>query len=428
MDTNKRQRFGWVMYDWANSAYITTVAVAVLPAYFAQAVVPEGGYPLWGATLSATTLWSYTVSLTALLLLLVAPVMGAVADSSALKKRFLAVFCYGGSLATVCLLFSGPGRVWYTLLVFVLAQTCFVGGNVFYNAFLPHLAKGRDLDTLSGKGFAFGYMGGGLQFALCLGLISLHKSLGLGLDQASRIAMASAGVWWGGFAVLTFRGLHEPPAAGPGNGTVPQGSGAVSMGIRNVLRHTRAIVADKPLLFFLLAFVFYNDGIQTVIYMATIYGKEELGFSTSVLMLALLLIQAIGILGALAFARLAGKTSTRTSLFATLVLWSGVAVYGYILSKPWEYFILAGVVGLILGGSQALSRSFYAAMIPKENAAEYFGYFSVVQRFSSILGPLVFGLVSQAMGSARPAVLSIIVFFIAGMVFLAFVKPRKEAA
>jgi MFS transporter, UMF1 family len=414
----RRGIFGWAMYDWANSAYVTTVAVAVLPAYFAAAVVPEGGWEFMGQTLSATSLWGYAVSLSSLLVFVLAPFLGAMADFSAIKRRMLIGFCYLGSLATVGLFFSGPGLVVFTLVLFVLAQIGLTGGNVFYDAFLPHVAPPHLQDRVSGKGFALGYIGGGLQFALSLGLIAGHDKLGLDYGFAARLAMASAGVWWGGFALITFARLEEhgrPQTLPPELRGLPRPWAYLRMGFARVREHTRHLREQKPLLVFLLAFLFYNDGIQTVISMATIYGKQELKLSTTTLMLTLLLIQFVAIFGALGMSRLAEKLGTRQTLMLGLVVWCGIAVYGYFLEHAWEYFVLGGAVGLVLGGSQALSRSLYSRMIPREASAEYFGYYSVVSKFSSIAGPFVFAVITQATGSSRGALLSLIVFFVIGL-------------
>lgn len=417
----KRRIFGWAMYDWANSAYVTTVAVAVLPVYFKDVVVGERALIL-GMELSATSLWGYAVSLAALVVFVLAPFFGAVADQSAMKKRFLMICCYAGSVATLALFSLGPGRVGWALALFITAQIAFVGGNVFYDAFLPHVAPPGRMDRVSGKGFALGYVGGGLHFLLSLALIVLAGNgtlaswgIPVGKDLAARLAMASAGLWWGGFALVAFTRLDEPRLTDFHRMSL---GGYMAAGWRRVAQGTRAVLRDRGLLVFLIAFLFYNDGIQTVMVMATIYGRDELGFSPTHLMLTLLLIQFLGVFGASLFSRAAEKVGTKRALMFALVLWTGVAVYGYYITAPWEFYVLGAVVGLVLGGSQALSRSLFGAMIPKEHSAEFFGYFSVVHKVSSIAGPLVFAVVSQAMGSARPAVLSLTVFFIIGLVLL----------
>lgn len=419
----KRRITAWAMYDWANSAYATTVIVAILPAYFAAAVVPEGGWtPPWGgAPLRATTLWGYAMSLSAAFVFLLAPFLGAMADFSAAKKRMLMFCCFMGSICTLLLLFATPGQVMLTLGLFILAQMCFNGGNIFYDAFLPHIAPKHKRDAVSGKGFAFGYLGGGLQFSLALGLVAGHQFLGISQDLAARLALAMAGLWWGGFACITFFRLEEDasPRALPANASSSSRIiGYAKMGFQRVLGHTAQLKHQRRLLLFLLAFLFYNDGIQTVINMATIYGKEELGFSTTTLMLTLLMIQFLAIFGALLLSRLAEKIGTRKALMLALLAWCGISIYGYFLEHPWEYFLLGAAVGLVLGGSQSLGRSLYANMIPKEASAEYFGYYSVISKFSSIGGPLVFAFITQMTGSSRNALLSLIVFFIIGLLLL----------
>ncbi len=409
------------MYDWANSAYVTTVAVALLPAWFAEAVVPKGGWEFLGTLWPATSLWGYAVSLSAVLVFLLAPLLGAVADFSAAKRRMLMACCALGSLSTVLLYFSTPGTVLLTLLLFILAQIGFTGGNVFYDAFLPHLGPREQLDRISGSGFAWGYVGGGLQFAISLGLVAGHAQLGLEQGLAVRLAMVMAGLWWGGFALLTFARLDEVTQASPlpeRLRDLPRVRAYLRIGLGRVAEHTRVLRRDRRLLVFLLAFLLYNDGIQTVIAMATIYGKEELGLSTTVLMLTLLLIQFLAIFGALGLSRLAGRLGTRPALMLSLVVWCGIAVYGYFLQHAWEYFVLGAAVGLVLGGSQALSRSLYGAMIPPEASAEYFGYYSVISKFSSIGGPLIFAVITQLTGSSRGALLALTLFFVAGLLLL----------
>lgn len=417
----RRRIFGWAMYDWANSAYVTTVAVAVLPAYFAASVATGEGTELLGMRLSATSLWGYAVSFAAVLVFIISPLLGAMADYSASKRRMLMLCCYLGSLCTLLLLFAQPGMVFYTLALFILAQVAFNGGNVFYDAFLPHVAPPALQDRVSGKGFAYGYLGGGLQFALALGLVAGHEHLGISQGLAARLAMAMAGLWWGGFALVTFSRLDEgvqPRRLPPDLVSKPPLMAYFLAGMRQVWQSIRQLRKRPRLLLFLVAFLCYNDGIQTVIAMATIYGKQELGFSTTVLMLTLLMIQFLAIFGALGLSRLADRLGTRRTLMLALVVWCGVTIYGYFIEHPWQYFLLGAAVGLVLGGSQALSRSLYSSMIPKESSAEYFGYYSVFSKFSSIGGPFVFALLAQATGSSRSALLSLILFFVLGLVLL----------
>ncbi|MGB5986028.1 MAG: MFS transporter [Desulfobacterales bacterium] len=428
LKNDRRTLFGWCMYDWANSAFATTVLAALLPAYFAGEVVGPQGVMIGGTLYSATTLWGFVVGLAALLIFLTAPFLGAIADFSAAKKRFLLTFAYGGSIFTLLLFFCRSGDVFKTLIFFLLAQIGFIAANVFYDAFLPQITTPDKIDWLSGKGFAFGYLGGGLQFALTLGLVAGHAQLGLSQSLAARIGIALAGVWWAGFTLFTLKYLREAPRKDPLPAQYREKASIVAygaMGFSRLLQTARQVGRFKHLLLFLIAFMLYNDGIQTVINMATIYGKEELRLTTTQLMITLLIIQVIAIVGALSFSRLAKYIGAKRAVMVTLVLWSGVVVYGYFIQTATEYFILGVVVGIVLGGSQALSRSLYGSMIPENASAEFYGFYSVFSKFSAIWGPLAFALIRQISGSARLSIVSLMVFFIAGLILLAFVDETK---
>lgn len=425
---DKKQIFGWAMYDWANSAYITTVTVAVLPIFFSGIVVPKEGFAIGGTLYSANALWAFLISLSTFLIFITAPVLGAIADFSAAKKKFLMAFCYSGSLFTVLLFFCGTGDVWKTMIFFLIAQVGFVGGNVFYDAFLPHIADKHSMDRVSGKGFSFGYVGGGLQFALSLVLISCHQFFGIDRNLAARIAMASAGLWWFGFSAFTFILLKESGTAEPlpeRYRSMPRFLAYIWLGVGRTIGTARKVGRFKHLLLFLLAFMIYDDGIQTVITMATIYGATELELDPSVLMLTLLLIQVVAAFGASLFGWLGERFTARRALIITLLLWSCVVIYAYFMTKPLEYFILGGIVGMAMGGSQSLSRSLYGSMIPVRASAEFYGFYSVFSKFSAIWGPLAFGIISQVTGSSRAAILALIMFFIIGMALLSLVNVEK---
>ncbi|MFA6470761.1 MAG: MFS transporter [Candidatus Latescibacterota bacterium] len=425
---DKKQIFGWAMYDWANSAYMTTVAAAVLPIFFAKVVVPPEGVAIGGTVYSATTLWGFLISLSTFIIFLTAPILGAISDFSASKKKFLMAFCYGGSLFTILLFFCGSGDVWMTMLFFLVAQIGFAGGNVFYDAFLPHIASPDKMDWVSGKGFSFGYIGGGIQFAIALVIISANDRLGIDSSLAARIAMSMAGLWWAGFSLITFLKLKEtaPAEKLPEKyRRLPKVLGYAWLGIDRTFKTAVKVRRFRHLLLFLVAFMVYDDGIQTVISMATMYGTAELGLSNTVLMLTLLIIQIIGIPSALLFGKLGELLSTKTALMITLVLWSGIVIYAFFITSAAQYMALGAVVGLAMGGSQALSRSLYGSIIPAEASAEFFGFYSVFSKFASIAGPLMFGIIHQATGSSRYAILSLIAFFLTGILLLSFVNLAK---
>lgn len=411
---------GFCLYDFANSAYTTTTVAAVLPAYFAEVVAP-GGIELFGARVAASGLWGFAVGLAGLIAFALAPFLGAVADFTGAKKPFLAGFCLLGAAATVGLLGVGPGLVFAALALFVLGQIGFLSGNVFYDAYLPDVAPPERMDMVSAKGYAWGYFGGGFQFALCLGLIALHESFGLSKDQAARTSMAFSGLWWLAFAGLA---LYLLPKGRPAERLpldLQRFSPTKALGIialRRVWASVKAIPKSKRLSVFLIAFFFYNDGIQTCITMAVIFGKEELGLSTTLLMTTLLVIQGTAHVSSLVLGAAARRLGAIRALTFSLVVWTLVALAGLVVTTGTQFLVMGAAVGLVLGGSQALSRSLYASMIPRERSAEFFGFFSVVNKFSSILGPFVFAGATQLWGSARFGVASLALFFLVGIVFL----------
>jgi UMF1 family MFS transporter len=284
------------------------------------------------------------------------------------------------------------------------------------------------MDWVSGKGYAFGYIGGGLQFAASLGLVAGHDYLGISQELAARIGIGTAALWWAGFTVITAVRLRDAPASESLEEKYrlwPRAAAYLATGLSRTWRTTRKVRRFRHLLLYLVAFMLYNDGIQTVIDMATIYGAEELRFGPQVLMLTLLVIQGIASIGALLFGRLAERIGSKHAIMVTLVLWSGVVIYAYFIRTTTEFFVLGGVVGLVLGGSQALSRSFYGSMIPESASAEFFGFYTVFSKFSAIWGPLVFATVRQFTGTARLSIISLIFFFVAGLILLHFVDVEK---
>ena len=431
MKNDKKSIFGWCMYDWANSAYITTVGVALLPIYFAEGIVGKEGVPIFGATVSATALWGFMLGFAALLVFLFAPVLGAIADFSSAKKKFLIGFAYFGSLFATMLYFCRPGNVWIAVVLYICTQVCFVGGNVFYDAFLPHLASEDRLDSVSAKGFAYGYVGGSIQFGIALALVALHETIGIDRVMAVRIGMAMTGFWWAGWTLFTVKYLKEiktEQELPEKYRNQPKISAYLSLGINRTIATAKKVGNFKHLTLFLIAYMIYNDGIHTVTSMGTIYGKEELGLSDTDLMVTLLLIQVVALVGALIFGLLANRIGARRSVMFSLVLWSGVVIYGYFIQTATQFFILGMIVGFVLGGTQALSRSFYGAMIPEKASAEFYGFYSVFSKFSAIWGPTTFGVIKQITGSARLAIISLMVFFIVGLILLAFVNDEKAKA
>ncbi len=410
------------MYDWANSAYITTVAAGVLPAYFASVVAGPGTLRVLGFETTAPAVWAFVVALASLLVFVCAPVLGAIADYSGSKKKFLMAFGYAGALIAILLSFSGSGDVYRTLILFMGAQIGYFGSLVFYDAFVTHIASPEKLDWLSGKGYSYGYVGGGLQFALSLALVARHEYFGISEIAAVRIAILTAGLWWAGFALVPLRYLRENKAETRTKLSVAQ---YLRLGIARTIRTTRRVRQFRHLATFLLAFMLYNDGIDTVIAIAASYATAELKLPIQTLMVTLLIIQMVAIGGALLFGKLAVRIGTKHAIMLALLVWSGIVVFAYFMQTGTEFMVLGAFAGLVLGGSQALSRSFYASMVPPAASAEFFGFYTVFSKFSAIWGPAAFGVVAQVFGSARLAILSLIVFFVAGLALLAFVDERK---
>jgi UMF1 family MFS transporter len=410
---DKRTVFGWAMYDWANSAYITIFG-AVIGAFFTGTIMVGDDY--WG--LSGEALFSILVGIGSILLMLVMPVLGAMADYADSKKRFLRNFAFIGAAFTLLIPFVPDGQVPWFLVVVVVTQFGFVAANVFYDGFLPEIASDDTIDQVSSRGFALGYLGGGLYLLLALILIffsSDEPDAALTEALAARIAIFGSGVWWIGFSLFS---LARLPDDGPASKKRSIADYA-SIGFNRTVSTGRKLGRFPQLLLFVVAFVVYNSGVGTVIAVSGPYAEDTLGLELTVIGLAFLLVQFIAFFGALMFGRLAKRIGPKSAVMVSLVVWTGLAVMAFFLPEGSNvgFLALASIVGFVLGGVQALSRSLYGSMIPEEASAEFFGFFSVFSKLSGI-GPLVFGAVSAATGSGRTAILSVAAFFIIGLVLL----------
>ena len=430
---DRRTIFGWAMYDWANSAYATTTMAAILPAMFSDSIVPEGGYPLFGRLWDGQTLWAFLVSFAAFLVFLLAPVLGAIADFTAAKKRFLRVFAYGGALFATLLCFVGTGDVLLTMALFLISQMGFVSANVFYDGFLPDISTPGTIDRISAKGYAFGYLGGGLQFALSLILIQLHAQFGICQTTAVQLALAMVGVWWFVFSTIAFSRLRETgdrqvlPARYRARTPIVA---YVGIGFGRTWDTARKLLGFRQLSLFLLAYMIYNDGVQTVIAMASSYAADTLRLELWVIMAAMLVIQVVAFVGALVFGALADRLGAQRAVLVSLALWSLAVINAFFLPEgaALRFLVLGAFVGLVLGGTQSLSRSLYGSMIPQQASAEFYGFYSVFSKFSAIWGPFIFGLVSASTGSGRYAILSIIILLVTGAGLLAKVNIEEARA
>ena len=371
---SRREQIGWYFYDWGNSAFSTTVITVFLGPYLtsiAQAAADANGYiyPL-GIQVYADSFFSYMVSLSVLLQVFFLPVLGAIADYSNRKKQLLGITAYLGALATLGLYFVEGDNYALGGLLFLLANLSFGASIVFYNAFLPEIANANDRDKVSSQGWALGYLGGGILLALNLVFVQfLAEPLGLTTGQAVRISLASAGIWWAGFTLIPLATLQRRRP----QRTLPPGERFWSIGFKQ-LRHTLTNLPNYPhTLLFLAAYLLYNDGIQTIIALSAQFGAQELGMATASLIQLILMVQFIAFFGALGFNWLAGRIGSKRAIIVSLVIWLGVTVYTYaFLQTEAQFFVLAGVIALVLGGSQALSRSLFSLMIPAGQEAEYF--------------------------------------------------------
>ena len=461
----------WCMYDWANSAFATTILAAVLPVYYSQVA---------GSTLSseavATAYWSLGLSLSLLIVAIISPILGTISDVVRGKKRFLTIFAVMGIVGTGLMVLVDTGDWLLASILFVLARIGFTSANVFYDALLPHVAAAEERDQVSARGYAMGYLGGGLLLAANAAMIAFLPG-----TWGPRLSFLSVAIWWALFSIPILRRVPEPPAA---TAASTSGASVVSVSLRRLAEVLKDIHRYKELFKFLIAFLIYNDAIGTIIGVATIYGAE-LGFDSTQLVLALLLVQFVGIPFSLIFGRLPSKSETRRpyylafvvynlvalplvgaagarllpednlgvvlgliaaveavgaafaallgrplfsglvatfdtrrSIVLSLIVYSVIAVWGYFLNSVVEFWLLAWMVAIVQGGSQALSRSLYASLSPTAKSGEFFGLFGVMEKFSAILGPLLFAAAVGIFGNSRPAILSLILFFIIGILLL----------
>jgi MFS transporter, UMF1 family len=417
---DRREILGWTMYDWANSAFSTTVVTTFLGPYLLALAQEQGGVSILGFIVEPAAFFPACVSISVALQVLFLPVLGAIADYSRLKKRMMMFFAYVGAGSTVGLFLVQGDLVLTGGGLFIVANLSFGAAIVFYNAFLVEIASPDKRDAVSSRGFALGYLGGGILLLLNLVLFNIMEDSGL----AVRLSLASAGVWWLVFTLIFPQRMlfQRQPMRG-----LPPGENYLSQSLKQLRSTLRELVREHPTaLHYLVSYLVYNDGIQTVIAVSTSFAADELGTSASTLALLVLVIQFVAFPGALFFGRLAGRIGAKRSIMITLVIWSGIVIFAFgFLYEEWQLWILGIAVALVLGGSQALSRSLFSQMIPAGREAEYFGIYEVSERGTSWIGPLVFAVAVQLTGTQRIAIISLIIFFLAGLALLSRVNVRR---
>jgi UMF1 family MFS transporter len=408
----------WALYDLANSAFQTTIIAAVFPIYYQK--VAAAGQP--EAVAMGRFAWATTLAI--LIVAVIAPVLGAVADYTAVKKRLLAVFLVIGAAPTAAMYWIGRGDWQFALVLFVVGNIGVAGTIVFYESLLPHLVEGQDLDRVSTAGYAVGYMGGGALLAINLMMIQKPEWFGIpDAGTATRLALASVAVWWVLFSIPLFRSVPEPSVRRESDES-PDGGNAFRGGAMRLLETFHELRRYRDAFVFLLAFLLYNDGIQTMIRMAAIYGTQ-IGLPESAMITALLMTQFIGIPCAFVFGMVAARIGARTAVFVGLGVYVLITVLGYFMSTGAHFFALAGLVGMVQGGTQALSRSLFASMIPRHKSSEFFAFFSVFERYAGVLGPAIFAFVVEHSGSGRSAILAVAVFFVVGAALLTRVDDKR---
>ena len=420
------QQRGWYFYDWANSSFPTTVGTVFLGPYLiavAEAAAgPEGTVPFLGVPVAPQQVFFLALAISAAIQVVLLPIVGAFADRSEHKRRWLAGTAYLGAAFTAAMWFIVPGRWVLGVLLALGASLAFAASIVVYDSFLPEIAVADDRDRVSSRGWALGYIGGGTLLAVNLA-IYLLEPFGLSGTTAVRVSLASAGLWWALFTIIPLRRLEDGPALRTEGSSV----NAVSGAFRELWRTTKLLREYPETLKYLVAFLLFNGGVGTVIYAAGSYATEELGIELATLTAAILMVQFVAFLGALVLGWMASRVGAKSVVLWTLMLWSAVVVYGRFVpagNVP-VFFALAAAIGFVLGGTQALSRSLFSHLVPKQREAEFFGFYQISDRGTSVLGQLAFVFAYGAFGSYRQALLVLIVFFITGGLLLLFTDFRK---
>jgi UMF1 family MFS transporter len=421
----RREQRGWYFYDWACSVYSTSVLTVFLGPYLtavAEKAADADGFvhPL-GVPVRAGSFFAYSVSLSVIVAVVAMPLVGSAADRTGRKKPLLAAAAYTGAAATTGLFFLDGDRYLLGGVLLVVANAAQSVGMMLYNSYLPQIAAPEERDAVSSRGWAFGYAAGSTVLVANLVLYSAHGSFGLSETAAVRICLASAGLWWGAFTLVPLRRLRDRRA---------RVERATAPGLRQLAATVRDMRGHPLTLAFLLAYLIYNDGIQTVISQASVYGSQELRLGQSTLIVAVLLVQVLAVAGALAMGRLARVYGAQRTVLGSLVAWTLTLAAGYFLPAraPVFFFVLAAGIGLVLGGSQALSRSLFSHLVPPGKEAEYFSAYEMSDRGMSWLGPLLFGVTYQLTGSYRSAIISLVAFFVVGFALLARVPVRRAIA
>jgi UMF1 family MFS transporter len=429
---DRREIFGWVVYDWANSAFFTTVVGVLLGPYLlamAQRAVGEDGVilDLYFFNVTPKGLPAFCTAISVISMVLFLPVLGAIADYTRLKKSMMAGFCYAGVVSGALLFFVTESYVACSIL-FIISTMCFAAANVFYNAYLIDITTEDNRDRVSSYGYGLGYISGFLMLVLNLIFISNAEFLGISTVMAVRICFLGAALWWGGFAVVTFYLLRTRDA----EKSIPSEKNIVSIGFQELWTTLKELRRLKYTMIFLIAYLFYNDGIQTVILQSSVFISYELFTSrgeevdNAFLLIIFAIAQISAAAGAFVFERIARFLGAKRTILVSLVVWCAIVIYAYaFFETKWQAYFMGAAIGMVLGAAQALSRSLYSQMIPVGRESSFFGLYEISEKGTSWMGQLMFAIIVGATGSFRHAILGLIVFFVVGIVVLLFTNTTR---
>lgn len=421
----KKQRFSWYMYDWANSAYTTSVITVFIGPYLTALANSRadkyGNIDILGFKLFANSLFAYVVSLSVIFQFFLMPLIGAIADKLGNNKLLMGIFAYIGAISTSFFYYSKDGNYEFTSTLLIISNVCFGISIVLYNSYLGYISSEKERDSTSSIGWAIGYLGGAILLGINLLLVSKAEDFGLTTGDAVRYSLLSAGVWWGLFTIIPMIGLNSL------RNETQFKIDHITSSFKEIKNTLLEITKDKILFKFLLAFLLYNDGVQAVIALAATFGSIELNLSNDVLIKAILLVQVVAFIGSLLFNLLAKFTTSKTSLIISIIIWIFAITYAFkFLYNENDFYILSVIIGLVLGGTQALSRSIYSQLIPNGKEAEYFSFYELSDKGTSWLGTLIFALSLQYTHSYRIAILSLILFFVIGLILLFSIKLENK--
>jgi UMF1 family MFS transporter len=428
INKNKKAVFGWTMYDWANSVYALAITTAIFPTYFSAiskevALRQDGNFfivPFLGMEVPSVSLYSYALSFSYFIIAVLSPLFGAIADYSGSKKKFMFGFCLLGSISCSLMYFFDKNTYSMGVILFFLAAIGYAGGNIFNDAFLPEVSDPEDYPKISARGYMMGYIGSVIQLLISLGLILKFDILGFSSKiDATKTSFLIVGLWWFLFAQITFATLKDQKKE------INKNENILKKGFEELFKVLAEVKNDAYMKAFLLSFVFYNMGVQTIIYVAALFGTDELHLRQEQLILTVLFIQLVAIIGSQVFAYLSKKIGNLPTLLSGMVLWIIICCVAYTIDTAFQFYILACCVGFIMGGTQALSRATYSIFIPDgEDNASFFSFYSIADKISVILGLLSYGLINQLTHNMRTSILFLISYFVVGMILMIMLRKK----